>query len=311
MAHARLDDIVAMAFFARIVESGSFSNAAKSLGVSRAAVSHRIAALERRCGERLFHRTTRTLRLTTEGERLYESCCELTRAADAATPYFDGLATSPSGEVHVTAPPGFGTTVMVASLPSFFESYPDVSIRLSLTEQAHESLKEGFDVAIRYAVTPLNTSQRKRRLGADEIITCASPLYLERAGKPEKLEDLQRHACLQLDPHQSFSFGKEDRAITFATTGPLRSDSVLAVREAACLGLGLAVLPRSLVTEELRKGKLVPVLEHLTQTELPMFAIFPAGQATPPKVQAFVEHLAGFLGEAALAREQELKRDPG
>ena len=154
MASARLDDIVSLAFFARVVEAGSFKGAADLLGVSRPAVSQRIAALEKRCGVRLFHRSTRKVALTLEGERVYAGCSGLTKAADEITPELDRLGDVPRGRLRVSAPVGFGTTLLLPVLPDFSKEFPDVSVDLSFTEQSVDLVDAGVDVAIHLAQAP-------------------------------------------------------------------------------------------------------------------------------------------------------------
>lgn len=296
MTHARLDDIVSLAFFARVVESGSFANAARCLGVTRAAVSHRVRALEERCAVRLFHRTTRRVELTKEAEALYLSCAELTRAADASAPQLDGLAIAPAGELRVAAPACFGTSSLIAALPSFCAVYPNISVNLSLNERSLDLAAP--DLVIRSAHTLPLSSHRQRPLGVDEIIVCAAPHYLASAGVPETVEELGRHACVQLQAYNEWTFARSDELISVPISGKFRCDSLLAVKEAATLGLGLARLPRSLIGDELQLGSLVGILEEQTRTLLQVFALFPVGHAIPPKVVAFVDHLVSFLARA-------------
>lgn len=295
MASARLDDIVSLAFFARVVEAGSFKGAADLLGVSRPAVSQRIAALEKRCGVRLFHRSTRRVALTREGERVYAGCAGLTKAADEIAPELDRLGDVPRGRLKVSAPVGFGTTMLMPMLPAFSKEYPEVSVDLSFTEQSVDLVEAGVDVAIHLAQTLPDSSYGFRKLGTERMLMCGAPSYLEKHGEPRNLDELRRHACLELKASRkewSFNVGDELRTIT--TAGPLRVDSVIALRDAAIMGLGLAILPRSIAAQAIEEGRLKVVLEAHA-TDMHVWALFPDSQHVPAKVRVFVQHLAQSL----------------
>jgi DNA-binding transcriptional LysR family regulator len=294
MGSARLDDIVSLAFFARVVEAGSFKGAADVLGVSRPAVSQRIAALEKRCGVRLFHRSTRRVTLTLEGERVYAGCAGLTRAADEITPELDRLSDAPRGRLRVSAPVGFGSTVLVPMLPEFSKAFPEVSVDLTFTEQPVDLIEAGVDVAIHRAQALPDSSYGCRKLGTDRMLVCAAPSYLAKHGAPRDLAELRRHACLELAaPRKEWSFNVGDELLTITTAGPLRCDSVLALRDAAVLGLGLAILPRSIAQSAILAGDLVVVLEEHA-TDMNIWALFP-DQKVSAKARVFVEHLARSL----------------
>lgn len=306
MSSARLQDVTSLAVFARVVETKSFTAAAAALGITKAAVSQRITALEQQCAARLIERTTRRLWLTAEGEGLYRACAGLTVAADSAAAMLGRVGRVPQGVLRVTAPVAFGVSELIPVLPAFNARYPDVVLDLELTDRTVDLAAEGFDVAIRFARRLADSSLGSRRLATDRTLVCASPAYLAARGTPQEPEDLRRHACLCLTPVRaewSFSVGGE--RVVVPVTGPLRCNDVRALRDAAVAGLGVAVLPQSLVEDDLAAARLAPVLQGFAPAVAALWALFPS-RHVPVKSRVFVQHLVSALktrGEARVHRE--------
>ena len=287
---------------------GSFTLAARRLGVSKAAMSAHIAALERAAGVPLVLRTTRSVRLTEAGQQLVDTTAG---AFDSIATAFAGirdLAAAPRGRLRLTAPVALARQQIVPLLPAFLRAHPEVRIDLDLSDRLVPLAQEGFDLAIRHTHAPPET-HTAWRLCATRSVLVASRAYLRRRGMPAQPQDLAQHDCLHyLRPGDAPSWRLarvegDGPKITVPVAGPFAASNSEALREAALAGLGIALLPDFSAQAALRAGKLVPVLpgwrpegsfgEHL-------YAIRPYSPHVPRAVQALVAHLraglqAGFV----------------
>lgn len=288
---ASLDDITSLAVFARVVEGRSFTGAARALGISKSAVSARVARLEARLGVRLLRRTTRQLSVTEAGLALYERASRLVTAADEAAATAEGAGGTPRGLLRVTAPAAFSELYLAPVLAELLAAHPALTVELDLSERQVDLVGEGFDVAVRLSRLR-DSSLVARKLAPDRLVVVASPAYLSRVGAPRSPGDLTRHNCLRsahLTPGGEWGF----RSVGAGSTGSgnLIVGDASVLREAACVGLGLALLPSSLVARELDAGRLVTVLPGFPRRELGLYAVHPHLRQVPPKVRAFVDLL--------------------
>src|SRR5574339_194709 len=189
------DALQEITVFAKIVGTGSLSAAARDLGMSPALVSRRLAALEARLGVRLVNRTTRTLHLTVEGARYYESCTRVLAEIEDANAEVSKGRVEPQGALKVALPASFGHQHVAPLIVQFAERYPKVELALSLSDRRVSVVDEGFDVAITIAHLE-DSSLAARKLAPNRRVVCASPAYLRRHGAPRTPEDLQKHNCL-------------------------------------------------------------------------------------------------------------------
>ena len=296
---------------------GSFTAAAQRLGVSKAAMSQRIAELERAAGVPLVLRTTRSVRLTEAGQQLTDATAGAFQAISTAFAGIKDLADAPRGRLRVTAPVALARQQIVPLLPVFLRAHPEVRIELDLADRLVPLAQEGYDLAIRHTPAPPETHVAWA-LCATRSLLVASRAYLRRRGEPAAPGDLARHECLhylrpgeapawQLLPLQAEgqaattgggpATAPQDGKVTVPVTGCFAANNSEALREAALAGLGIALLPDFSAQAALRAGKLVPVLpgwqpvgsfgEHL-------YAIRPYSPYVPRAVQALV----GFLRES-------------
>ena len=285
-------DLNAMVVFERVVRDGSFTAAARSLGLSKSSVSQRVARLEERLGVRLLQRTTRTLRLTDDGAVYYERCARIAaevREADAALTEARPV---PHGLLRVTAPRLFGDAFLVGIVAEFLARYPQARVDLVLAERLVDLVDEGFDVAIR--IGRLDDSElRVRGLGGAPSVYCSSPAYLERRGRPADPDQLKEHDLLVVSDTTRatwmFSGGATSR---LSVEGRLRVNSLVVARNVALRGAGIAWLPRFLSDDALRSGELVPILEEFAPPAFPIFAVWPSNRHLSAKVRAFLDLLA-------------------
>jgi DNA-binding transcriptional LysR family regulator len=294
------DEILGMILFARVVEAGSFTHAAAKLGVSKSAVSMRLRALEEQLGVRLLHRTTRKLALTTEGAALYERCARLTAAADDAAATVAQTGDTPRGVLKVNAPIAFAEDYLAAPMATYLERHPAVRIELGLSDRTIDLAEEGVDVAIRITARLRGSGLVARKLASDRPVLCASPAYLARRGKPETATELVHHSCLvysllrTADEWRFRERGSKD-ALSVPIEPRFSAASGAVLRRAAIAGMGLAVLPRFMVADELAAGRLVSALDTLEAPPLGIYAVYPEARRAPSKTRAFVDVLAAYF----------------
>ena len=294
-----MEDLSAMAVFARVVEMESFSGAARDLGLSKSAVSKQVGRLEDRMGLRLLNRTTRRLSLTEAGAAFYQGCRRVVAEAEATERAVTRLASAPRGRLKVNAPMSFGVRHLAPALPDFMARYPELTVDLALNDRVVDLVEEGFDVAIRIARLA-DSSLIARRLAPNRLVLCAAPSYLRAHGAPRAVEDLKGHECLLYsylavgDVWRLCGPGGERR---LRVTGRLRINNGDALLAATLGGFGVALLPCFICGEDLRAGRLIHVLpEWSGPADTVIAAVYPASRNLSPKVRVFVDVLAERFG---------------
>lgn len=290
------DDIVGMAFFARVVEAKSFSGAARSFGISKSAVSARVARLEATLGLRLLHRTTRRLALTADGVRLYERCARLVAEADEITEVAAGASVVPRGTLRVYASTGLPQAFLAEVIGEFMNANREVRVELRLTDRAPEAATpmDPFDVAVVMSHRLADSGLVVRRLATSRVVVCAAPSYLRRKGIPFRPQDLVHHESLtQWLPHaEEWHFDTDEGPVPMRGAPSLAVDDARFLREAALAGLGIAVLPRFLVAADFAEGRLYPLLDDFQSIQVSILALHSHRRLAPASVRVFVEYLA-------------------
>jgi len=293
-----------------LAETGSFTAAAGRLGVSKAAMSHRVSELEQATGVPLVRRTTRSVRLTEAGQHLVDA----TRASFAEIERnFAGvkdMAGAPRGLVRLTVPVALGRQRIVPLLPEFLRLYPDVRIELELSDRLTSLAKEGFDLAVRHVASVPDTHVAWKLCDTRSVLV-ASRSYLQRRGTPARPEDLSDHDCLHyLRDSTSPTWAFEPRKgrsgrITVKISGVFAANNSEALRETALAGLGIALVPDFSAQQEIEAGRLRQVLSDWRVVGAfgeQLFAIRPYAPQVPRTVQALVaflrERLAGGFSGA-------------
>lgn len=288
-----------------VARLGSFTQAAQRLGLSKAAVSQRIADLERHLDQQLVQRTTRSVRLNEAGLRLVEQAepglALLTRSLSEARE----AAGAPRGVLRVTAPVALGRQHVAPALPAFFARYPELRIELDLSDRLVPLAQEGFDLAIRHTSAPPETHVAFKLCGSRALLT-ASPAYLAQAGTPRHPAELAQHRCLPYlrpGPAQWFFERRDDGAdperLRVPVQGHFRASNSEVLRDAALSGLGLALLPDFSARDAVRDGRLVEVLTDWRAVGFfgdAIYAIHPWSSHTPQGVKLLVEHLRTAIG---------------
>lgn len=296
----RLDDLTVLV---EVVDSGSLSAAAERLGLSASAISRRIAQMENRLNTRLLARTTRRIALTDAGATFCLRARAILAALDEAEQSLTDMGEEPRGTLRITMPVMFGQMRVAPLLPSYLRRYPGVTLEATLNDRVQRLIDEGFDLAIR-AGRLADSSLIARRLRPLRLHVVASPDYLERRGVPQSPADLARHDCLTLlsgSGRSEWEFMVGDRREILRPAGSFQADSLWLLRHAAVGGLGLARLADFIVEDDIRAGRLVPVLSALEVTDEAIHAVYPATRHVSPKVRSFIEHLLAGLGRPGSA----------
>ncbi|WP_372426135.1 LysR family transcriptional regulator [Salinarimonas chemoclinalis] len=293
---AQVDELLV---FLAIVEAGSFVAAGRSMGLSRSAAGKSLARLEARCGARLLNRTTRALSLTEPGRRLYARGLALRDALDDVGSEMSAGDGEPRGQIRVSAPDALGRRIVLPVVRRFLETWPEVQVEMSLTDRVAELVSEGVDLAVRIGVGAPNAGVICRTLRREPLVLCASPDYVARTIPPTRVEHLSRHDLL-IHTSQGTRLTwhlQETEGTWVRVTGRsrLRLDSAEALREAALAGLGLVLLPRSVVADDLEMGRLRRVLPDCDAGAVEIMALYPQRRLLDPKVRHLVDMLAAEL----------------
>ncbi|WNG19439.1 LysR family transcriptional regulator [Cystobacter fuscus] len=297
MSEPLFDDLLGLACFARVVEHRSFTQAAQALGVSKSVVSARVARLEARVGEPLLIRTTRKLTVTDAGMGVYAHCARMLQEAGAAT---RGATDAGRGTLRINAPVSFAQMYLAGPMARFLATHPDTHVELVLSDRLVDLVEERVDVAIR--ITRLRDSNLvARKLATTSLHVCAAPVYLERRGTLERPEDLLHHDCLRythLRAEDEWRFYGPQGRIRVPVSGSLSTGNGTMLREAVAQGIGLAMLPRFMVDEDLRSGRLVTVLDDFAPRPMGIHAIHAAGRTPAPRLRALLDVLAAEFRSA-------------
>lgn len=281
--------------FDAIADTGSLSSAARRLGLTPMTVSRRLAALESELGVRLFHRTTRAVSLTAEGETFLPFAATLLQASEEARACLKSSAGTASGVLKVTAPTVFGQSVIMPLLPALLAEHPALRIDLTLSDSIVDIVGLGIDVAIRIA-TLRDSALIARPLAPNPRVLCASPAYLKRYGTPTTMEALTNHRRIALHGMPYWPFMRAGEAVAIRADGVFSANSVEAVRTACREGLGMAMLTYWDVRDDLAAGNLCLLeLADAMPEQLFITALLPTRQHVPHRVGIFLQRLEAAL----------------
>ena len=295
-----IGELESMVIFARVIESSSFSTAARDLGVSKSLVSKEVSRLEDRLGVRLLNRTTRRFSLTEAGAAFYEGCQRVLNEAEAAKDAVSHLASAPRGQLKVNAPMSFGIMHLGPLLPDFLERFPELDVQMVLNDRLVDLIDEGFDVGVRIT-RMLDSSLIARKLAPNRLIACAAPSYLEKHGTPRHPEELKRHNCLGYSYSKTpgiWHFRSDSTRHKISVSGRFTANNGDVIQAALRAGLGVAIQPSFIAGDDLRSGRLVRLFQAYEVGEgSAVHAVFPANRNLSPKVRVFVDFLVERFGE--------------
>lgn len=296
-----MDRVGDLSLFLRVLDLGTISAAARSLGLSVAVASQRLKRLERELGVVLLHRTTRQLHATPEGASLAAQGRVLVEDLEALTSGLRQAADDVSGTLRVTMPASFGRQYVSPLLPEFLTRHSRLKLTVNLSDELIDLVGAGFDLGIRVGALG-DSSLVARQLATNRRVLTASPAYLHEHGQPRHPKDLADHACLLLGgasgPQDLWRLGDgKGGEILQRVSGSLVTNTGELLRDAAVAGLGIAIHSLWHIHEELRSGLLQVVLPKFPIATTGIYAVMPQRRMVPPRVRAFVDFLAERIGD--------------
>lgn len=295
-----VDRHAAMQTFVSVVDAGSFSGAARQLGLGQPAVSKAVAQLEARLGVALLLRSTRTLLPTEAGRRYYEHARRALDAADAAEQAARGAFAALTGQLRVCAAVTFARLHLVPALQPFLDRHPGLELDLILDDRIVDLLEEGLDVALRMGALD-DSALVARRLAQSPRRVLGTPAYFARAGRPQTPDELAAHQTIvyaQRGGGDTWTFRRAGSDTTVAVSGRLRVSAAEGIRAAVLAGLGLTVASEWMFAPELADGTVQPVLTDWTLPPVELWAVFPSGRRVPARVRAFVDFVSARFAAA-------------
>lgn len=282
---------MALTVFARVVEQGGFTAAAKKLGLSPSAVTKTIARLEDELGTQLFTRTTRRLRATEDGQGFYERCVQILAELEDAEAALTRGAEVPRGRIRAVVPLSFGRVTLMPELPRFLERHPEITLDLHFSDGPVDLIAEGFDLAVRTGnVTDSRLTTRLLTRGPQ--VTVAAPRYLDRHGEPATPDDLRGHNCLisRFGPEWGYR-GQDGKPFTVRVRGNAVINSGDALREAVVAGTGIAQGTTWLYRKDLERGEVRRILTGYELEGAPVSVLYPAQRHVSAKLRALIDFL--------------------
>ena len=282
-------DLDGIAVFVKVVQAGSFSQAAKLLNMPNSTVSAKVAALEKRLGVTLLQRTTRRLHLTEPGAGYFRRCLQALEGLQAAESELESERSETKGVLRLTAPVELGRSALPPVLDVLMKRHPAIEIDLIITNRLVDLVAENIDVAVRAG--PLKDSALiAKRFVLGQFGLWASPSYLKNNSVPRNPNELKEHDCLRFAPFTGrklqLTNGRERAQIALA--GRITADDFEALRALAVLGWGIALLPSFLCAEEAKERKLVSVLPNWRGDSVTISVVYPAQRFVSPKIRAFI-----------------------
>lgn len=288
-----MDTLQNMRIFMRVVDAGSFTLAAQQMVLTTAHVSRAIADLERHLRTRLLNRTTRRLALTDAGERYLQRCEQIMTYVQEAEAEASDAYVRPSGRLRIHTMTSFGQRYVIPAISNYQKRYPEVAIELTLAQRVPDLLEEGFDVSLVLARELPDSALIFRQLGEIYSIPCASPLYLEKHGVPQRPQDLPEHVCLQLVSSVTPLNEWRMEGLEGKVSVHIKSNFQVNVAEAMLLsikeGMGIGILPLYSAVDALRAGTIVRVLPQYSLQHMGVYALYPSRQYLDAKISTWVD----------------------
>lgn len=300
-----MDRFDAMRVFARVVETGSFTKAAETLGLSRTSVTQLVQQLEARLRVRLLNRTTRKVGVTADGAAYYDRVLRLLADLDDAETSLSSASASPRGRLRVDVPSPFARLVLIPELPAFFARYPDIQLDMGVSDRRIDLIDENVDCVVRGGeITDL--SLVARRVGELQLGVYAAPQYLARVGTPRHPQELEdsHHRIVGFVWARSgkaapYAMHREEQRISLLGRHALSVDDGNAYLAAGLAGLGVLWLPHYISTEHVARGELVPLFEGWGLDPMPMYIAFPPNRHVSAKLRAFIDWIVELMNKYA------------
>lgn len=295
-----LNNFGEIATFIAAVNAGSFTTAARQLGVTRSGVGKSIARLEERLNVRLINRTPRSLSLTDDGATFYQRCVQLMGDLEDAELAMAQRSGTPHGRLKLSLPVALGHAHVLPVIDRFLARWPNVAIDVGFSDLCIDLIEEGVDIALRIGAQHQDSDLIGRAVAQQRMVVCAAPDYLARHGAPDTIAGLERHLCLfqvNAGRPRPWLFYDDEEEVAFAAPSRLAMNSADAVRLSTLSGVGIGNLPGYLIEDDLRAGRLRPLLVNYKRPRVPIRVLYPTRQHLSPKVRLFIDALVEAWGD--------------
>lgn len=281
--------------FAQTAQHGSFAAAARELGTVPSTLAKAVARLEQGLGVKLFHRSTRQVSLTPDGERLFRRCQRVLTEIEELHSEASGAHSAISGTLRLDLPITYGKQLLMPRLAALARRHPGLVLDIRLHDAQVDIIRDGIDLAVRIGVLQ-DSTLIARRIDRQSLVLCAAPAYLEARGTPRRIEDLAAHEAIAFHMpgsgrNRPWQFRQRGQPVELRPTPRVRANDTEGLLHAALLGLGLCQLPDYVVTDALAHGKLVELLPSCRPEPLPISVVYPGGRLLPARVRAVIEAL--------------------
>ncbi len=295
-----MDKFAALHAFVRVVEASGFAAAARDMGMSRSAVNKLVIALETELGVRLLQRSTRQVTPTATGTAFYERCLGILADLEEAELAVSQEQAEPVGTLRINAPMTFGTLHLGSVIAEFMTKYPTLQIQLTLEDRFIDPLAEGFDLTLRIAEPNKSSQLVVHELAKLPRLLCAAPSYLKQYGTPTLVQDLKEHSCLaygELAGRHEWLLDGPDGEVRVSVNGAMCSNNGEVLRDAACQGRGIVLLPQFIVQQSLEQGDLQKIVLDYQPRALSLCVIYPTNRHLSTKVRLLTAFLQERFGE--------------
>ena len=295
-----MDLLRSMEAFVLTVKTGSFVASAISLNTSPQMIAKYVVFLEDYLGLKLLNRTTRSQKLTEFGKQYYEKCLFILDEVKSSKTLAQQFIEEPKGRLRISAPVSYGHFNLISVLSRFMRCYPKVNVDLQLSDRYVDLVKDDFDIVFRIGELS-NSSYIARKLNSYKLIFAASPTYLAKNGIPVTPNDIKKHQCLiyqYVNPTKKdylWPFSINGKVINIPISGTLKSNDTLALANAAVEGLGITMLPQSMLSELIRQNKLFPILQDFLPPAREVHLLYKSDKQQLPKLKMFIEFITNSM----------------
>ena len=301
-------DIQDLRIFARVAAVQNLSAVGAELGLTPGTISKRIQAMEEDLSARLFDRTTRSIRITDEGAIFLAHVERILIELDNVRAIVADKVGKAKGRIKVTAPVSLARAFVMPAMLAFLEAFPEIEMQLDMTDRLVNLQDDGYDLALHIGALP-DSALIAKRLATDRQMLVASPRYLQRAGVPQRAEDLADHSCLALCDTMSWTFNTADGETNVRIGGRFRCDNSAALALAACEGHGIVRISEFQIKDQLADGLLVPVLAGIeTAGNWGIWALYPSSKHVMPRLRVLLDFLADWFRDLRAHAEPGHKR---
>ena len=295
-----MDLLRSMEAFVLTVKTGSFAASAISLNTSPQMIAKYVVFLEDYLGLKLLNRTTRSQKLTEFGKQYYEKCLFILDEVKSSKTLAQQFIEEPKGRLRISAPVSYGHFNLISVLSRFMRCYPKVNVDLQLSDRYVDLVKDDFDIVFRIGELS-NSSYIARKLNSYKLIFAASPTYLAKNGIPVTPNDIKKHQCLiyqyvnATKKDYLWPFSINGKVINIPISGTLKSNDTLALANAAVEGLGITMLPQSMLSELIHQNKLFPILQDFLPPAREVHLLYKSDKQQLPKLKMFIEFITNSM----------------